>query len=209
MNYLVCPKCKEMNNGSLMFCSNCGESLRGAEVIEPSNEAPIVSSDNNRTETETPAGVYIALGVGIVATLIGALLGWVSLGQHNISKDLAGTLAALLICPLPLLLIGLMFVALGIIGIIHPEKMQSKPETGRTVGTEAILTQTKCSICNRTNADYLRDLKRKDPKVYIISSKFIGTCPVCKKAYCVEHAAYDGEIDHEVCPIHTVKLIVQ
>ena len=68
--------------------------------------------------------------------------------------------------------------------------------------------EIKCSVCDRTNADYLRDLKRKDPNVYIISARFIGTCPICNKAYCVEHAAYDGTIDHEVCPIHKEKLIV-
>jgi HEAT repeat protein len=69
--------------------------------------------------------------------------------------------------------------------------------------------EIKCSVCNRTNVEYLRDLKRKDPNVYIISQKFIGTCPKCNKAYCVEHAAYDGTIDHEVCPIHKEKLVVE
>jgi TPR repeat protein len=66
----------------------------------------------------------------------------------------------------------------------------------------------ECSVCGRTNARYIKDLKRKNPDIYIISNAFIGICPICQKAYCVEHAAYSGEIDHEVCPIHRVKLDV-
>jgi hypothetical protein len=108
-------------------------------------------------------------------------------------------------CVLPILF-GIGLIVSGIDMIRRPDRYSKKPAAAAaTTTTEA---QVKCSICNRTNADYLRDLKRKDPNMYIISTRFIGTCPVCKKAYCVEHAGFDTNIDHEVCPVHKEKLIV-
>lgn len=193
MNYIICPKCNEMNSGSVLFCASCGESLRDAQVVESSDKA-YVKSGTNTVGAETPKEAYIAFIMGAVFIFLPAAI---LLSAKNVMP-----VAGQVFCSLPILA-GVGLLVVGINMVRHPEKY-SKPSAHTTV-TEA---QVRCSVCNRTNADYLRDLKRKDPNVYIISSKFIGTCPVCQKAYCVEHAAFDGEIDHEVCPVHKEKLIV-
>jgi hypothetical protein len=45
MSYIICPKCKESNPESTMYCSCCGESLRGAKRVETSTKAYVKSSD--------------------------------------------------------------------------------------------------------------------------------------------------------------------
>ena len=134
------------------------------------------------------------------------------------------------------LIIGLSMLGIGIYSLRRknkqPSSVQNAPEitsSSNTIGSKEIKIETtspssssvfssstsfsearkvepRCAVCGRTNAEYLRDLRRKDPNVYIIIPKFIGVCPVCAKGYCVEHAAYDGTIDHEVCPVHKQKL---
>ena len=45
MNYVICPKCKENNSESSMYCSCCGESLRGAQRVETSTKTYVKSGD--------------------------------------------------------------------------------------------------------------------------------------------------------------------
>jgi hypothetical protein len=196
LNYLICPKCNEMNAGSAIFCSTCGESLKSAKLIEPSDKAYVKSKDN-AIGAETPKEVSIVF-------IMGAFFIFFPTAVLLSAKDYTHVVQQAF-CALPILF-GVGLIVAGIDMIRRPERYSKKPSAdAATARTE---TQVKCSVCNRTNADYLRDLKRKDPNMYIISSAFIGTCPVCKKAYCVEHAAFDGNIDHEVCPVHKEKLIV-
>ena len=192
MDYLICRKCKKMNSISAISCSRCGESLLGVKVIQTSKKVHVKSSINV-IRAKTPKEAYIAFIMGVVFIFIPASL--------ILAKNLL-PVAGQVFCSLPILL-GIGLIVLGINMVRHPER-HSKP----AARVEATQAHVKCSVCNRTNADYLRDLKRKDPNIYIISEAFIGSCPVCKKAYCVEHAAFDANIDHEVCPVHKEKLIV-
>ncbi len=194
MKYVVCPKCNEQNAGSVLYCSKCGESLRGAKVVELAENAlaPSAGSTASEVTAGTSGGAYGALIGGAVFIFISSSL---ILGA---GKQLPVTTQ--LLCGLPLLF-GVGLVVAGVDMLRRPERYASKPSGGTAQA------QARCSVCNRSNEDYLQDLKRKDPNVYIYSTKFIGTCPVCNRSYCVEHAAFDGDIDHEVCPTHRAKLV--
>jgi hypothetical protein len=168
--------------------------------------------------------IFMSLGL-----LIGLLFTILQLTDPTLASNVTGFVGIMVICPLPLTVIGGVLFAIGIrqntsdaapgqsIQETEPEaapipasSLQSAFGTvgsSGSISNEEIKIERRCSVCNRTNADYLRDLKRKDPNVYIISQKFIGICPICNKTYCAEHAAYDGTIDHAVCPIHKEKLV--
>jgi hypothetical protein len=45
MNYITCPKCSESNSDSSLYCSSCGESLRGVKRVEAPTKAYVKSSD--------------------------------------------------------------------------------------------------------------------------------------------------------------------
>ncbi len=45
MSYVTCPKCNEVNSDSSAYCASCGESLRGARVMETSDKNYVKSGD--------------------------------------------------------------------------------------------------------------------------------------------------------------------
>jgi hypothetical protein len=134
-------------------------------------------------------------------------------GTSGTGQNIGGFLIGLSFTVLLPLVIGLGMLGFGIYTLRKSKQPSSLQSAFGTIGSSGSTSneenkiERRCSVCNRTNTDYLRDLKRKDPNVYIISYNFIGICPICEKAYCVEHAAYDNSIDHEVCPIHKEKLV--
>ena len=140
--------------------------------------------------------------LGVIFMSLGLLIGLLStilqLTDPTLTSNVNTLVSIWVFCPLPLIVIGGVLFAIGI--------KQNIGSSG-SISNEENKIERRCSVCNRTNAEYLRDLKRKDPNVYIISHKFIGICPICNKTYCVEHAAYDETIDHEVYPIHKEKLV--
>jgi len=133
MNYLICPKCNEMNTGSTIFCSSCGESLRGAKVITSSNKAYTSSSGIERQDMATEPTAY---GMSIMGVLFVVIPLAVLVSAKNLMP-----LTGQLFCSLPILFgIGL-FVG-GINMLRHPEKYSMKKTPA---GTETISTQPSVS----------------------------------------------------------------
>jgi hypothetical protein len=63
----------------------------------------------------------------------------------------------------------------------------------------------KCSMCGRTSNMVIENKIREKPGTQVFGN-LVGICPLCIKAFCIDHAPYDYTVDGIICPIHRKEL---